>query len=119
MLRALNGMRLPSAKWRTSYAKPSSSSHSPWSCTDWIPAVPERKCQAENLTVVTVACQAALVPAVSAGTSVVVREVIPGRPARAVVLSHGAPCPLAGVRPPVPPGGATPGDLEQPLPFRG
>src|SRR5205823_5368846 len=70
---------------------------------DRVASIPEHKRQAERLPLVADAGQPVLAPAVGARAGVVVREVLPGGAASAVVLAHGAPGPLADVRaPPAP-----------------
>ncbi len=74
---------------------------------DPIAAVPEGEGEAESLVVVRDPEQAVLAPPVRAGPRVVVGEVVPGRAAAAVVLTHRGPLALGQVRPPSPPvGGA-------------
>src|SRR5947207_1200706 len=67
---------------------------------DGIVPVPEGEREAQHLPVVAHAAQAFLAPAVGTAASVVVRHVVPRRAVLAVVLPHGAPSPLAQVRPP-------------------
>src|SRR5262249_16706789 len=67
---------------------------------DRVRPVPGRKAEAESLLDVAEAGQAVLAPAVGARARMVVREVLPCRAARAVVLAHGSPLPLAHVRAP-------------------
>ena len=80
---------------------------------DRVGAVPESQAEAEELAVVAEAGQSVLVPAVDAGAGMVVREEIPGRAVRAVVLPHGAPAALAQVGPPLSPRRPAAGDLGQ------
>ena len=70
---------------------------------DRVPAVPQGERHAQVLGDVADTRHAVLAPAVRAGSGVVVREVVPGRPARAVVLADSAPRPLREVRAPVVP----------------
>src|SRR5262249_45113041 len=65
---------------------------------DRVAPVPERKAEAESLLDVAEAGQAVLAPAVGARARMVVREVLPRRAARAVVLSQRAELPLGDVR---------------------
>ena len=65
-----------------------------------VAAVPQRQREADALVPVRDAREAVLVPAVGARSGVVVREVVPGGAAGAVVLAHRAPGPLAQVRSP-------------------
>ena len=67
---------------------------------DRVAAVPEREAEAEPLLDVREPGEAVLAPAVGARAGVVVREVVPGRAAGAVVLAHRPPLALAEVRPP-------------------
>src|SRR5262249_9692952 len=67
---------------------------------DGIGAVPEGEREAKCLTPVGDAGDAVLVPPVGTGACVVVRQIVPGGPPRAVVLAHGAPGALAEVRAP-------------------
>src|SRR5687767_10479295 len=73
---------------------------------DRVATVPQRNGQAQPLAVVAEPADAVLTPAVRAAAGVVVREVIPRRAVRAVVLAHGSPLPLAQVGPPSAPVGA-------------
>ena len=65
--------------------------------------VPQRDGEADGLPVVAEPGEAILAPAIRPAPRVVVREVVPGVSARAVVLSHGAPRAIADVRAPAPP----------------
>jgi hypothetical protein len=71
---------------------------------DRVLAVPQSQGEAEALLVVGDAGEAVLAPAVGAGAGLVVREVVPGVAALAVVFANGPPLPLAEVRPPLRPG---------------
>ena len=64
---------------------------------DRVAAIPERESEAEPLLDVREAGQTVLAPAIGARAGVVVRQVVPGGAAGAVVLAHGAPLPLAQV----------------------
>ena len=81
---------------------------------DGVLAVPQGQREAEVLPVVGEAGQAVLAPAVGARAGLVVREVVPGVAALAVVLAHRAPLPLAEVGPPLLPVDALPPVLLQP-----
>ncbi len=76
---------------------------------DRIGSVPEREGEAQPLLVVAHPCEAVLVPAVGAGSGVVVGQVLPRRPTLAVVLPHRAPGPFGEVRAPALPRGAVGG----------
>src|SRR5262249_29710633 len=67
---------------------------------DGVAAVPEREPEAKALLDVAEAGQAVFAPAIRARAGVVVREVLPGGAAGAVVLAHSAPLALAQVRAP-------------------
>ena len=67
---------------------------------DRVAAVPEREAEAEALLDVAEPGEPVLSPSVCARAGIVVREVLPRRPVRAVVLAHGAPLPFAHVRAP-------------------
>ena len=67
---------------------------------DGIALVPQRQGETDHLVAVADAGQSIFVPAVGAGTGVVVREIFPGVSVRAVVFAHGAPGALAEVGPP-------------------
>ena len=67
---------------------------------DRVLAVPQGQREAESLLVVGNARQAILAPAIGAGASLIVAEVIPGVAPFAVVLAHRSPLALAEVRPP-------------------
>src|SRR5207302_3440105 len=71
---------------------------------DRVGAVPECKREAPGLMVVADAGEAVLAPAVGPRPGGVVRDVVPGRAAVAVVLADGSPLPLADVRTPPAPG---------------
>src|SRR5207248_11499637 len=79
--------------------------------------VPQRQRQAEALPVVADPGESVLPPAVGPAAGLVVGQVVPGVPVGAVVLAHGAPLPLAEVRPPLPPGLAPEAVLLQALPL--
>jgi hypothetical protein len=70
---------------------------------DRIGAVPQRQRDAQPLPIVGQSRQAVFTPAVGAGARLIVREVIPGVSALAVVLTHRAPLSLAQVRTPASP----------------
>src|SRR5262249_23730542 len=72
---------------------------------DRIAAVPERQREAEVLHAIAEAGDPVLAPAVGAAARVIVGEVVPRRPAGAVVLAHGPPLALAQVGSPVLPRG--------------
>ena len=65
--------------------------------------VPQRDGEANGLPVVAESGEPVLAPSIRPAPRVVVREVVPGVSARAVVLSHGAPRAIADVRSPAPP----------------
>src|SRR5438105_2590157 len=65
-----------------------------------IAPVPERQREADSLMAVADAGQPGFVPPVRARSRVIVREVVPRRPARAVVLADAAPGAVAEVRSP-------------------
>src|SRR5580704_8798532 len=67
---------------------------------DRVAAVPQRQPQAQPLLDVTEPGQAVLTPPVRPGPGMIVRQVIPRLPVRAVVLPDRPPLPLADVRPP-------------------
>ena len=67
---------------------------------DRVAAVPECEAEAEALLDVAEPGEPVLAPPVCARAGVVVREILPRRPVRAVVLAHGAPLPLAHIRAP-------------------
>src|SRR5262249_45425746 len=71
---------------------------------NWIFAVPQGQGETESLLVVGDAGQPVLAPAIGAGASLVVAEIVPGIAAFAVVLADGAPLPLAEVGSPPFPG---------------
>src|SRR5206468_11055440 len=74
---------------------------------DRVAAVPERERKTQAALPVTNPQQAVLAPAVGTATSVVMREVIPRRAVRRVVLTHRPPLPLGEIRSPaLPVGGA-------------
>src|SRR5215469_18840646 len=66
--------------------------------------VPQRHGEAELLLVVADARQSVFAPAIRAGTSLIVREVVPGIAVAAVVLANRAPLPFAQVWSPLFPG---------------
>jgi hypothetical protein len=82
---------------------------------DRVALVPEREAQAEDLVAVAEAREAVLPPAVGLAARVVVREVVPGRAVRAVVLADGAPRAIGHVRPPAPPGDEVAVQARQPF----
>ena len=68
-----------------------------------ITLIPQRQREANELVTIRDARQSILVPAVSSGTGVIVREILPGVSVRAVIFADGAPCAFAEVRsPPLP-----------------
>src|SRR5262249_21651391 len=67
---------------------------------DRVGAVPHRDREAQALVAIADPGDAVLVPAVGARSGVVVREVVPGRAPRAVVLAHAAPGALGELRAP-------------------
>jgi hypothetical protein len=85
---------------------------------DRVLLVPEGQREAEALMVVRDPKEPVLAPAVRAGAGVVVREGIPGGPARRVVLADRAPLPLREVGPPPPPVGLPGLCLREPSLFR-
>src|SRR5882672_3678442 len=70
---------------------------------NWIVAIPQSHTKAEQLLLITDTGKAVLTPVVSAGTGLVVGEVVPGISILAVVLPNRAPLALAKVRPPLSP----------------
>src|SRR5262249_49808620 len=70
---------------------------------DGVLTVPQRRPQTEALAYVADGGEAVLAPAVGAFAGVLVRKEFPGVAVGGVVLAHGAPLPLADVRPPAPP----------------
>src|SRR5262249_13692682 len=70
---------------------------------DRIAAVPQGEREAEQLAVVAKPADAILAPAVGAAAGLIVGEIIPGRAARAIILAHRAPLPLAEIRTPASP----------------
>ena len=59
-----------------------------------IAAIPQRDGEADVLVAVANAGDAVLAPAVRSGAGVVVREILPGGPVRAVIFAHRAPLPF-------------------------
>ena len=86
---------------------------------DRILAVPERQRETQPLLQVGEAGEPVLAPVIRARPRLVVREVLPRVAVRAVVLAHGAPLPLAEVRPPPPPGRVPLAPGLQPCELRG
>src|SRR6516225_11859983 len=85
---------------------------------DRVAFVPQRDREAEASVVVADPQQAIFAPPVGARTGMIVREGVPGRAVRRVVLPHRTPLPLRQVRaPPVPALTRVPGG-RQPLPLR-
>ena len=78
-----------------------------------IPPIPEREGEADVLVPIADAAEAVLVPAVDARSGVFVREELPGGAVGAVVLADRPPRPLAQIRTPAFPVGATLGRLVQ------
>src|ERR1041385_6220881 len=74
---------------------------------DGISLVPQCYCETDHLLAVADAGQPIFIPAIGAGTSLVVREVFPSVSVRTVVFAHGAPRALAEVGPPALPVFAT------------
>ncbi len=72
---------------------------------DGIVPVPQRQRQAEVLTRIADSSQPVLVPTVCLAAGVIVGEPLPGVSVGAVVLPHGAPCPVAQVGAPLSPVG--------------
>ena len=64
---------------------------------DRVLPVPQRQGEAEPALAVGDAEQAVLAPAIGAAAGVVVREVIPGRAVRRIILAHGAPLALGEI----------------------
>src|SRR5271166_243928 len=58
---------------------------------DRILAVPQRQRKTQTLVIVTDAGEAVLTPVISARTGLVVTEIVPGVPVRAIILADGAP----------------------------
>ncbi len=85
---------------------------------DRVPAVPQRQPQTQPLPLVAHRGQPVLVPPVGPRPSVLMRERRPSVPARAVVLPHTRPRPLAHVRTPQPPRRPAPVGLRQPATLR-
>src|SRR5207247_1804243 len=73
-----------------------------------IAAIPQRDGEADVLVAVANAGDAVLAPAVRSGAGVVVREILPGGPVRAVIFAHRAPLPFADVGSPLLPVGVAP-----------
>src|SRR5262245_29313257 len=71
---------------------------------DGVALIPEGERQAKLAVVFAIARQSIFAPAVGAATSVIVRQIIPGRSAGAIVFAHGAPLTLANVGAPLAPG---------------
>src|SRR5262249_49857368 len=67
---------------------------------DRVAPVPERQRKGKALVIVRDSEQPVLPPPVGARAGAVVRKVVPGRAARAVVLAHRPPLALGQVRPP-------------------
>ena len=83
---------------------------------DRVRAVPEREGQAQPLVFVADPGDAILAPPVGPGSRLIVGEVVPGLPVRAVVLAHRPPLALAQVWPPrLPRSLARPGLLQPPV----
>ncbi len=82
---------------------------------DGIALVPEGEGEYQDLVAVTEAGQAVLAPAEGPAPGVVVRERIPGRAVRAVVLADGPPRPLRHVGPPAAPAAMVVVQAGQPL----
>jgi hypothetical protein len=70
---------------------------------DWIAAVPQGQRETQPLLLVANPAQTILIPAIGAGTGLVVVEMLPGFAVGAVVLPHRAPGPFRQIRPPQPP----------------
>ena len=58
-------------------------------------AVPQRQAKAKPLLVVGDSSQAVFAPSIRAGARLIVREIIPGVAAFAVIFANGSPLPLA------------------------
>src|ERR1700756_3229284 len=67
---------------------------------NWITFVPQCEGKANHLSAITDSGQAVFVPAIGARTGMVVWQVFPCIPVRAVVFTHCAPCTFAEVGPP-------------------
>src|SRR5690606_5336741 len=80
-------------------------------------AIPQRQSQAETLCLVRDTAQPILVPSIYPRTRLVMIEILPGGPIRAVILPNGAPGTLGQVRPPQLPVLPSPTMILQPLPF--
>jgi hypothetical protein len=80
---------------------------------DRVLAVPQGERQAQALATVADAGDTVLAPAVGARARLAVREILPGLAVSAVVLAHGAPLPLAQIRPPQLPRGLALGIFGQ------
>src|SRR5262249_53983456 len=65
-----------------------------------VTAVPKRQSEAESAVVVRDSCEAVFPPSVRPRAGVVMREVVPRRPVRAVILPHSSPLPLCQIRSP-------------------
>src|SRR5882724_2765810 len=66
---------------------------------DRIAPVPQRQSQTEPLVAVAKSGDAVFAPAIGAAAGMIVREIFPGVPVLAVILSDRAPLPLADKRP--------------------
>src|SRR5579863_1597917 len=67
---------------------------------DGIAAIPKRQPKANQLMPVGDTTDTVFPPAVGARTCMIVREILPSRPTRAVVFAHRAPLPLGEIRAP-------------------
>src|SRR5262249_33921232 len=74
---------------------------------DGVDAIPQAQREAESLALVADAGEAVLAPAIGAGARVIVRDVLPRGPLRAVVLPHRAPLALREVGTPEAPARAS------------
>ena len=81
---------------------------------DRVPPVPQRQPQAQPLLDIAEPGQPVLPPPVSPGPRMIMRQVIPRVPVRAVVLPDRPPLPLADIRPPPVPLPALPQPILQP-----
>ena len=67
---------------------------------DGIAPIPQRQREADPLVAVADPADAVFSPAIGARARMVVREIFPGRPVRAVIFADGAPLPLGEIRSP-------------------
>ena len=70
---------------------------------DWIFAIPERQGEAQQLAIITDACQAIFSPLVGTGSCMIMTEGFPGIAIGAVVFANRAPLPFAQIGAPLAP----------------